>query len=338
MDETVTLSIGELRKLVQSALRRGGVSERNASPIAETMVVCERDGVRSHGLLRLPGFIRSVQTGWADGRVQPRMLETTPSLCVVDAGNGFAQVCLSHVRDGLMQMARTAGVAVLLTRNSHHFAALWPDIEPFAEQGFIALTCVNSKKRMAAWGGARPITGTNAVAFACPRGGRPPMVWDQSSSVMSQGDLLLAARKGSAVPLGAGCDANGDPTTDPSAILDGGAILPFGGHKGASIAVMVEILAAALTGSPFGFEDTSPGAAGTTSKGGQFILLIDPERGNSRFDARANELMTAIMGAGADRLPGDRRYRHRLASIRDGVRIARSDFQSLLEFAGAARG
>jgi len=164
------------------------------------------------------------------------------------------------------------------------------------------------------------------------------MVWDQSSSVMSQGDLLLAARKGSAVPLGAGCDANGDPTTDPSAILDGGAILPFGGHKGASIAVMVEILAAALTGSPFGFEDTSPGAAGTTSKGGQFILLIDPERGNSRFDARANELMTAIMGAGADRLPGDRRYRHRLASIRDGVRIARSDFQSLLEFAGAARG
>ena len=153
-----------------------------------------------------------------------------------------------------MDMARATGVSILLTRNSHHYAALWPDIEPFADQGFIALTCVNSKKRMAAWGGTRPVTGTNALAFACPRADHPPMIWDQSSSVMSQGDVLLAANEGREVPPGVGCDADGAPTTSPSRILDGGALLPFGGHKGASIAVMVELLAAALTGAPFGFE------------------------------------------------------------------------------------
>jgi delta1-piperideine-2-carboxylate reductase len=163
------------------------------------------------------------------------------------------------------------------------------------------------------------------------------MVWHQSSSVMSQGDLLLAEKEGRSVSLGIGCDADGRPTTSPSAILDGGVLLPYGSNKGASIAVMVEIFAAALTGSPFGFEDASPSAGGTTSKGGQFLLLIDPKRNNLDFGDRVNGLMNAFVGAGAQRLPVDRRYRDRQSAIRDGVRLARSQFESLLELAGGAQ-
>jgi delta1-piperideine-2-carboxylate reductase len=308
--------------------------EPSLSPVAETMLVCERDGARSHGLLRLPGFIHSMQVGWADGAAQPRVLDASPALCLVDARNGFAQAALALVRGRLMEMARATGIAVLLTRDCHHFAALWPDIEPFAENGFVALTCVNSKRRMAIWGGARPVTGTSALAFAVPRAGRPPMIWDQSSSVMSQGEMLLAAKEGRAVPPGTGIDTKGRPSTSPSAILDGGALLSFGGHKGSSIAVMVELLAAGLTGSPFGFEDRSPGGP-TTSKGGQFVLVLDPERGSPHFDDRANDLMAAVVQAGAERLPGDRRYQRRLASIRDGVGLTRSELNSLRKLAAA---
>jgi delta1-piperideine-2-carboxylate reductase len=334
MNDQIVLSLDQLGGLIESALKRGGMSEANVKPVAETMLSCERDGVRSHGLLRLPGFVRSMQVGWADGQAQPRVIETAPSLCVVDAQNGFAQVCLALVRDQLMDMARVTGTAVLLTRNSHHFAALWPDLEPFADAGFVALTCVNSKKRMAAWGGTKPIIGTNAVAFACPRAGQLPLIWDQSSSVLSQGDVLLAANAGRQVAPGVGCNAEGQPTTSPAAILDGGALLPFGGNKGASIAVMVEILAAALTGAPFGFEDESPGATATTSKGGQFLLLVDPSRAGSRFGERVNMLVGAVLEAGAARLPGDRRYQQRKHSLAAGVRLTESEYARLLDLAG----
>src|SRR5215210_2272341 len=104
---------------------------------------------------------------------------------------------------------------------------------------------VNGRQRMMVWGGKRKLLGTSAMGFACPRPGKLPMVWDQASSVMAQGEILLAAQRGDMLPEGVGLDARGRPTTDPRAVLDGGSILPFAGHKGSSIAFMIEILAGA---------------------------------------------------------------------------------------------
>ena len=329
------LPFGELQRLLEAALLRSGFDSAGAAAISVTMAAAERDGVRSHGLLRLPGFMHSVAIGWADGRARPVIVERSGSLLVIDACNGFAQVALGMARETIALMARSQGVATLLIRNSHHFAALWPDIEDFAAAGLVALTCVNSKRRMAAWGGGHPVTGTNAMAFACPRTGAPPLVWDQSSSVLSQGDVLLAAAEGREVPVGVGCDAEGRPTTSPAAILNGGALLPFGGHKGASLAVMVEILAAALTGAPFGFEDRSPGTTATTSLGGQFLLLIDPARANREFSNRVSVLIGALHEAGATRLPGERRHEFRKLSLAEGINLSLTEHVTLLRHAGA---
>ena len=104
-------------------------------------------------------------------------------------------------------------------------------------------------------GGNRKLLGTSPMAFGCPRPGRLPLVWDQASSVMAQGDILLAAQRGEMLPEGVGLNADGRPTNDPHAVLGGGSILPFGNHKGSSIAFMIEIIAGAVTGGPFGFED-----------------------------------------------------------------------------------
>jgi delta1-piperideine-2-carboxylate reductase len=92
-----------------------------------------------------------------------------------------------------METARQQGLAAVCISDSHHFAALWPDVEPFAEQGFIALTMVNARGRIVVWGGKRKVLGTNPMAFACPRSDGPPVVWDQASSQRAQGEVLKAS-------------------------------------------------------------------------------------------------------------------------------------------------
>jgi delta1-piperideine-2-carboxylate reductase len=233
-------------------------------------------------------------------------------------------------------MVRQNGTAVLATRNSHHFAALWPDIEPFAEAGCIAVTMVNTRPWMTAWGGRRRALGTNPVAFACPVPGAPPLVWDQASSTMAQGEVLLHRASGRALPDGIGIDRAGDPTTDPDAVLDGGALLPFAGAKGASIAFMIEVLAAAFGGGRFGFEDRSatvPGAV--TSNTGQFLLLIDPvAAGATDFASRAAALVAFIRASGSRRLPADRRYAARRQATLNGIAVSPAMIAELRGLAG----
>jgi len=326
-----TVTYDALLGLAERALIAHGYSALAAAPIARTITQCERDGTRSHGLLRLPGYIEAVRSGWADGTVLPRVTARSPSMLVVDAGNGFTHLALAQSEDEITGMAMSTGTAVLLIGNAHHGAALWPDIEGLAREGFVAMTCVNSRARLTGWGGSKAVFGTNASAFACPRAGGDPVVWDQSTSLMSQGDVLLAAREGRAIPEGVGVDRQGQPTTDPKAVLEGGALLPFGGHKGASIAFAVEILAAALTGAPFGFE--SPAKGNLPSKCGQFLLVIDPRRAGAEVGSRVEGLVAAVRGTGSPHTPGSRRYERRRKSQAEGIPLGEDALANLEKLA-----
>jgi delta1-piperideine-2-carboxylate reductase len=324
------LTEDELLVRVDAALTSNGFASDVAAPIARTLVACERDGTLSHGLLRLPGYIESVRSGWADGNAAPEVVSTSASMKVVDARNGFTHLALAQSREELAAMAAETGCAILLIRNAHHFAALWPDIEPFAMDGFVAMACVSSRARVVGWGGGKPVFGTNASAFACPRGEGLPIVWDQAASVMSQGEILRAAREGRSLAEGVGVDAQGHATTDPKAVLEGGALVPFGGVKGASIAFSVEILAAALTGAPFGIETPAPG--GNPSKCGQFILVIDPRRAGADVGARVEPLVRAIHDAGSEHMPGSRRYARRAAAKQQGIPLDPHSLEILESF------
>jgi delta1-piperideine-2-carboxylate reductase len=326
-----TVSVDELTEIVSRILVGHGVRPDNATPVAETVAAAERDGAASHGLLRLPGYVATLRSGWVDGNATPAVVDVAPGLVATDAANGFAQPALRASAPLLRDKARSQGIAALAIRDSHHFAAVWPDIEPFAVDGFITLAVVNGRRRMVVWDGKRKIFGTNPMGFACPRPGKLPLVWDQASSVMAQGEILLAAQHGEKLPAGVALDAEGNPTIDPQAMLDGGSVLPFGERKGSSIAFMVEVLAAALTGGNFGFEDRSadyPGAQ--TSKAGQTVILIDPTRlpGN-RFFERIESLFAAIAESGVSRLPAERRYAQRERSLRDGIVLSDRQATSL---------
>jgi delta1-piperideine-2-carboxylate reductase len=321
MTEPVRVSYGELTELLATIFRKHGCSAYVAAILADNMALAQGDGAHSHGVFRVAGNLGSLDTGWVDGTAVPIVEDVAPGVVRVDGNNGFAQPALLAARDLFVAKARTNGIALVAVRNSHHFGALWPDIEPFARDGLIALMMVNSMANVVPHGGSKRLYGTNPLGFAVPRAGTDPLVFDQASSTWSNGDVQIARREGRALPAGVGVDRAGQPTTDPNAVLEGGALLPFGGHKGSAIAMMMEVMAAGLGGGDFSFEvdwSRHPGAA--TPRTAQTIILIDPGRGAPRdFSVRIETLIAAIHDAGQDRLPGDRRYANRRDAHRNGI-------------------
>lgn len=320
---TVRVGYDELVRLLEAVFIRHGCSERVATLLAENMAASERDGAHSHGIFRIRGHLGSLRSGWVDGRAVPVLEDVAPGMLRGDGRNGYALPVIEMAREPLMVKARANGIALLTIRKAHHFSALWPDIEPFAREGFIALAMVNSMASVVPHGGHRKVFGTNPFGFAAPREGRDPLVFDQASSAMSNGDVQIARREGRQLPPGTGVDRDGNPTTDPDAVLEGGALLPFGGHKGASIAMMLEIMGAALAGGDYSFEiDWSKHRGAATPHGGQTYILIDPRRGAvNSFADRLEVLIDEIRDAGQERLPGDRRYANRGESLANGISI-----------------
>ncbi|WP_166367278.1 Ldh family oxidoreductase [Pseudomonas akapageensis] len=317
-----TLSFAELTELLRQIFVRHGTSSEVAEVLSHNCATAQRDGAHSHGTFRIPGYLSTLASGWVDGHAQPVVEDVAPGFVRVDAKNGFAQPALAAARPLLVAKAREAGIAILAIRSSHHFAALWPDVEPFAREGLVALSVVNSMTCVVPHGGHRPLFGTNPIAFAAPCEGSDPLVFDMATSALAHGDVQIAARSGVKVPPGTGVDRNGQPTDDPKAILDGGALLPFGGHKGSALSMMVELLAAALTGGNFSFEfDWSQHPGAKTPWTGQLIIVIDPSKGETGkgFALRSRELVEQMHAAGQTRLSGDRRYRERARADKEGI-------------------
>ena len=301
----------ELCDLLAAVFMFHGTSPEVAEILARNCAAAERDGAESHGLFRMPGYVSTLRSGWVDGHAVPIVEEAGPAFLRVDARNGFAQPALAAAAPLAVARTRQAGACVIGLHGSHHFGALWLDVEPFAEQGLVALAVVNSMAVVVPQGGRSAVFGTNPMAFAAPRRTGHPLVFDQAASTMAHGDVKIAAQDGRALP-------------DPNAILDGGALLPFGGHKGASIAMMIEVLSAALTGGLFSFEvDWSHHPGAQIPCTGECVILIDPAKTGSlaRFTQRVEDLIAAMRAAGQERLPGERRFANRERSLRDGVPI-----------------
>lgn len=321
----------DLERLLQQIFVRHGTSESVARTLAANCASAQRDGAHSHGVFRIPAYVSTLASGWVNGTAVPQVQDVASGYVRVDAGGGFAQPALEAARALLVEKARSAGIAVLAIHNSHHFAALWPDVEPFAEEGLVALSVVNSMTCVVPHGARKPLFGTNPIAFAAPCAGHAPIVFDMATSAMAHGDVQIAARKGDQLPEGMGVDRDGQPTCDPQAILDGGALLPFGGHKGSALSMMVELLAAALTGGNFSFEfDWSQHPGAKTPWTGQLVIVIDPTKAEgSRFAERSRELVEQMQAVGLTRMPGERRLREREASARDGVSVTAQEFEQL---------
>nr|WP_255720198.1 Ldh family oxidoreductase [Acuticoccus kalidii] len=301
-----------LHALVVAVLRRHRADETNALAVADTVCAAERDDTEAHGVFRIPGYVEAMKTGLTNGSARPRLLEGPKAVVVVDGDHGVTPTAYRIGLPALAERTAALGAAVLAVRNSQHFAALWPEVEWLAARGFAALACTANLPYLAPFGATRPVFGTNPLAFAYPRDGGDPVVIDLASSAIARGEIQIAARDGRRVPPGVGIDAEGRPTRDPAAILSGGAQLPFGGHKGSAIALMVELLSGGVVGDLF----SDLAAVGTEGSGmppgGVFLLALDPEAiGGPGTRARADAFIDRLAAMPGVRLPGARRHAKR---------------------------
>lgn len=332
----VTMTVEEIAAFAGAVLTEAGLSSAQASAVAAFLAAAERDDCPSHGLFRLLGMLRTIDAGKVELGAAPTVEEPRPGIIAVDAQFGFSPLAFSVGRPLLEARARENGLAALVVRNCFHFTALWAEVEPLAASGLAALAMTPSHAWVTPAGGRRPVLGTNPIAFGFPRQDRPPFVFDFATSAVARGEIELHRRAGRPVPQDWGVDAEGRPTTDPAAIL-AGAMNTFGGHKGAALSIMVELLAAALIGDLTSMESLAvDDGAGGAPLHGEIVIAFDPA-GFAGADGpgpqeRAEKLFGAISGQGL-RLPSDRRYAARTRALRGGVTIR----QSLLDDIAAAR-
>jgi LDH2 family malate/lactate/ureidoglycolate dehydrogenase len=337
MADLARLTLDEVHTLALQVLRANGVSAAQARAIADTITAAERDDCKAHGLFRLPGYVQSVRSGKVTPDAEPEVRELAPAIVQVNGKNGFAPLALSMGQGPLAAKARQYGIAALAVTQIYHFAALWPEVEALAEQGLVAFAWTQAMSYVAPAGGRQPLYGTNPMAFAWPRAGHPPLVFDQASSASARGEIQLHLRDGRPIPAGWAIDAAGNPTTDPAAAL-AGAQLPFGGYKGAAIALMIELLAGALIGEVFSFEASAlDNNDGGPPIGGEFMIAIDPVRCVGHGDqqrqlAHAEQLFANILAQNGTRLPSDRRYAARQRTPTEGITIPPALYEELQEF------
>ena len=313
------LTLSALEAMIRRILERHRTSAENAGHVARGLVAAEADGQVGHGASRVPSYAAQSASGKVDGYAKPSVARVTPAGLRVDAATGFFYPAHALALDALSTLARETGVAVALIANSHHSGVAGHHVEPLAERGLIGLSLGNGPQGIAPWGGTRGLFGTNPIAFAAPRGAGAPLVIDLSLSKVARGKVNVALQKGETIPPDWALDADGNPTTDPAAALEG-TMRPMGDAKGAALALMVELMAGALVGGNFGYEMSSFFTAeGGPPRNAQFLLAIDPgpfSRGT--FMDRLEDMAGAITQQGA-RLPGTRRIAAREAAEKDGV-------------------
>ena len=248
------LSLEHVESLTVKALTGAGASPESASSMSKAVRAAERDGIPSHGLLYVPTYCEHVKCGKVDGNANPDVSTTLSSALLVDAKTGFAHPAIEAGFKALIPLVKANGCAGMTVRNSYNCGVLGYHVEQLAEAGLVAIGFTNSPASIAPSGGKKPVIGTNPFAMAVPNSeGGAKFVLDQSASVVAKSEIMMRAREGHSIPEGWALDANGKPTTDPEVALKG-SMAPSGGYKGFGTGLMVEVMAAALSGAMLGIQ------------------------------------------------------------------------------------
>ena len=308
----VSLSLDEIYTLAHETMMANGCDDANASALADIVSRAERDGSHSHGLFRIPGYVKALKSGKVDGRAKPVVTRKAAAVIHVDGGGCFAPLAQAMGLPALAEAASETGVGALSLTNIHHFAALWPETEYLADRGLVGIACTAYMPSVAPAGSKEKLFGTNPISFAWPRPGKPPVCYDMATAAMAMGDVQIAARDGKTVPMGTGLDAEGNETTDPAAIAKG-VLLPFGGYKGSAIAMMVELLAAGLTGEAFSYEAAErDNKDGGPPRGGEMVIALSPALiAGDGWETHVEGFMDKLTSLDGVRVPGARRHLNR---------------------------
>jgi L-2-hydroxycarboxylate dehydrogenase (NAD+) len=309
--------------IAADALRSHGISESDATLTAEVLVSADARGKHSHGLLRLPRFVRGIEHGNVDPNGSIEVVAERGGAAAISGGSRLGPVVASEAVVTAMNRAAEFGVGAVGVRETNHLGMLGYYTDEIRSEGYVGLGVTNTEPAMPPHGGGEQVLGTNPIAIGLPTD--PPFNLDMSTSSIARGTVLHKQETGESLPEGVALDEDGEPTTDPDAALEG-TILPFGGPKGSGLAVGVEVLAGGLVGAAMGTDVTGTYHTEEPCTKGDLFVVIDPAAlGSNDFGAAASEFLSDLKDAeratSVDeiRLPGERSVR--LDRQRDFVEV-----------------
>jgi LDH2 family malate/lactate/ureidoglycolate dehydrogenase len=245
-DNKNLIDAASLYALGIQVLTNNGVNEKLAAIVTDVLVEADRRGVASHGFTRLQSYVERVRRGLLDPNAEPEIVKDGETILLMDGCNGFGAVAGVEATQLAAARATKSGLCWVTVRNSNHFGIAGYYAQMLTKRDLAGIVFSNASPAVAAYGGKRATLGTNPLAIAVPSG-RDPIVLDMATTVIARGKIRRAKAENRSIPVGLALDADGNPTTDPGAALQG-TLASLGGYKGYGLAIMIELLSGVLSG------------------------------------------------------------------------------------------
>jgi LDH2 family malate/lactate/ureidoglycolate dehydrogenase len=324
-EETRSYPIEQLTEFSERVFRSFGVPEPDARQAADVLAASDLRGIDSHGVARLHTYFDMLTLGRINPRPEVRIVRQLPGTATVDGDNGLGLVVGPKANAIAMDKAEAVGSGWVSVCNTNHFGIAGYYPLQALQRDMIGWAMTNATKGVAPLWSAERMLGTNPIAIAFPGKEEPPIVIDMATSAVAYGKIEIAMRKGQPIPDGWAIDADGAPTNDPLAMIEGGALQPLGGdrehggHKGYGLSAMVDILCAVLSGAnwgpfapPFALRQEIPERSVGRGIGHCFGALkiegfIDPDEFKAQVDewVRVFRAARPAPGTPGPRIPGD---------------------------------
>ena len=330
-------SANALKRFCEECFVKAGLSPDHARIVAEHLIAANLRGVDSHGVIRIPYYLEGLERGYVKPRSEIKILNETALSVLLDGGDLLGIIVATKATDLAIGKARSSKVSLVGARRLGHVGMLAYYTRKIAEEGFIGFACANCPPRVAPWGGAERIFGTNPISVGIPVNGGNPIVIDMATSAIAAFKINVALRQGKSIPPNSALTRDGKPTRDPREALEG-VLLPFGGHKGYAIGLLVEVLSSAFIGGLMSWKTIDH----ASTQGGFLVAAVDPEvfRTREEYSSDIREIIKKVKscrvaeGFSEILLPGEPEDRTYEVRLRDGIPL---DPETVKALRGVAR-
>jgi LDH2 family malate/lactate/ureidoglycolate dehydrogenase len=326
MTEDIRIEHKKLIRQVEEALQKVGVAPHIAHVEAEIMTESDLMGVPSHGVRMLPALLDGIQKGKATANPNIKIVKEHKATCVIDGDNGPGRFVSIHAMNIAIKRAKEFGIGACSAIHVTHWGRAFAYTSRAAQDGTIGICTTNAIPNTMGWNSTKPLLGNNPLSIGVPRYGQDPIVLDISMSQAAHGKIATYAREGKEVPLSWGLDSEGKSTTNPNEILKSFRLLPFGDHKGAGLALMMELLTGALAGSMLSHEILQI-ERGSLNPGTTKLFIALDVRSFSSLEALGTKIEQYVHWLHETEpdlhitLPGDRSWQMRRENLQNGIPI-----------------
>ncbi len=337
-NDVLRVPADRLAGFIVRAFTAAGLPAEDAQTLADLMVEADLRGSDTHGVIRLPLYVRRIRAGGVNPKPDIRVVSDRPAAALIDGDNGMGHLVMRRAAELAIEKAKATGVGWVGARMSNHAgpAALYVTM-PLKHDMIGLYFAVGSSNHLPPWGGSESLLGTNPMAVAVPALDEPPIVLDMSPTVAAYGKVRLRAQRGEQMPVGWMIDRDGKPLTDPKR-ADEGHLLPIGDYKGSGLSLIIGLLAGALNRAAIGRDVVDfVKEAGKPTNTGQAIAALSieaflpPVEFKRGVDRLIRDIRNSPRLPGVERiwLPGEQSHTKLLDRRAHGVPVPKALRESL---------